>query len=77
MDREAANSNAHTFFPGEIATAQKWQQNCQFFIRLEKNPNLFTWDPVGHFKGDDEHFKGDGEQGRLNDTQEIHAVYRI
>lgn len=42
MDREAANSNAHTFFPGEIATAQKWQQNCQFFIRLEKNPNLFT-----------------------------------
>lgn len=54
MDREAANSNAHTFFPGEIATLQKWQQNCQFFIRLEKKLNLFISYPVGHFKGDDD-----------------------
>lgn len=52
MDREAANSNAHTFFPGEIATLQKWQQNCQVFIRLEKKSNLFISYPVGHFKGD-------------------------
>lgn len=54
MDREAANSNAHTFFPGEIATLQKWQQNCQYFKDKRKKPNLFISYPVGHFKGDDD-----------------------
>lgn len=46
MDREAAHANAHTLFPGEIAAAQQWQQDCQSLVRLEKYPNLPTSDHV-------------------------------
>ena len=44
MDRESANTNAHTLFPGDTAAAQQWQQNCQSLVRLEKYPNLSTSD---------------------------------
>lgn len=40
MDREAANANAHTLLPREIAAAQQWQQNCQSLLRLEKYPDF-------------------------------------
>lgn len=50
MDKEAANVNAHTLIPGEIAAAQQRQQNCQSLVRLGKYSNLSTSDhkDVGH-----------------------------